>query len=386
VQPVLLMLLLLLVGATPDPRGQAQVVLPAPSDLKQNIANLSSLDFPVRMHAARLIRRTPEAQAVPALVEAARRDANEFVRYRALVLLTAFNDRGTPDLMRELIRDRNDRVREVAYKWLERNPDPQLAATLLASLQTEESEFVRPALVSALAALGSDASVQRALIGEVPRGLDFFRSAVIDALGRHRAVYAVDGIAATSRLEGPLQDDALLALGRIGGARATTAIGEFTSGTPEAAQMIRGAQCLLGNFCSEQITALVAAASSDEGRPSTIRGAIDALEAVAQNRNEAALAALVGLAARQSALRERIAVAVASVALRQPDWVVERIGAADEPTRDSIITMLKDGFDSLDEDFNEEQFFAAVRAGYWRAGDGSSPRTLAATLIQRLEF
>jgi hypothetical protein len=380
------MLLLMLVGVTPEARAQAQVVLSAPTDLKQNIANLSSLDFPVRMHAARLIRRTPEAQAVPALVEAARRHPDEFVRYRALVLLTAFNDRGTRDLMRELIRDRNDRLREVAYKWLERNPDPQLAATLLASLQTEESEFVRPALVSALAALGSDASVQRALIGEIPRGLDFFRSAVIDALGRHRAIYAVDGIAATSRLEGPLQDDALLALGRIGGTRATTALDEFKSGTAEAMQMIRGVRCLIGEMCTENIAALVAAASSDEGRPTTVRGAIDALEAVAQNRNEAALAALVGLAARQSALRERIAVAVASVALRQPDWVVERIGAAEEPTRESVIAMLKDGFDSLDEDFNEEQFFAAVRAGYWRAGDGSSPRTLAATLIQRLEF
>ena len=381
------MLLLLLVGATPEPRGQAQTpAAPAPADLKQQIANLSSLDFPVRMHAARLIRRTPEAQAVPALVEAARRDANEFVRYRALILLTAFNDRGTRDLMRELIRDRNDRVREVAYKWLERNPDPQLATTLLASLQTEESEFVRPALVSALAALGSDASVQRALIGEIPRGLDFFRSAVIDALGRYRATYAVDGIAATSRLEGPLQDDALLALGRIGGTRAATALDEFKGGTAEATQMIRGVRCLIGEMCTENIAALVAAASSDEGRPSTVRGAIDALEAVAQDRNEGALAALIGLAARQSALRERIAVAVASVALRQPDWVVERIGAADEPTRESIIAMLKDGFDSLDEDFNEEQFFAAVRAGYWRAGDGSSPRTLAATLIQRLEF
>jgi hypothetical protein len=224
------------------------------------------------------------------------------------------------------------------------------------------------------------------LIGEIPRGLDFFRSAVIDALGRHRAIYAVDGIAATSRLEGPLQDDALLALGRIGGTRATTALDEFKSGTAEAMQMIRGVRCLIGEMCTENIAALVAAASSDEGRPTTVRGAIDALEAVAQNRNEAALAALVGLAARQSALRERIAVAVASVALRQPDWVVERIGAAEEPTRESVIAMLKDGFDSLDEDFNEEQFFAAVRAGYWRAGDGSSPRTLAATLIQRLEF
>lgn len=377
-------LLVLLAGATFGPGALAQTA-PAPPTLKQNIANLSSLDYPVRMQAARLIRRTAEATAVPALREAAQRDADEFVRYRALVLLTAFNDRGTRDLMREMIRDRNDRLREVAYKWLERNPDPQLSETLIRSLQTEQSEFVRPALVGALAALGSDAEVQRAMIAEIPRGLDFFRSAVIEALGRHRAVYAVDGIIATSRLQGPLQDDALLALGRIGGARAAAAIAEFTGGTPEAAQMIRGVQCLLGNSCSEQIAALVAAASSDEGRPTTIRGALDALEAVAQNRNEAALAALLGLA-KNSALREDVAVAFASVALRQPDWVVERIGTLDAAARESAISMLKDGFDSLEEDFAEEQFFAAVRAGYWRAADGSAGRSLAETLIQRLEF
>jgi hypothetical protein len=377
-------LLVLLVAATFEPRARAQAAAAAP-DLKQNITNLASLDFPVRMQAARLIRRTAEAQAVPALKEAARRDANEFVRYRALVLLTAFNDRGARDLMNELIRDRNDRVREVAYKWLERNPDPQLAGALLMALQTEESEFVRPALVGALAALGSDMTVQRAMIAEIGRGLDFFRSAVIDALGRHRAIYAVDGIAATSKLEGPLQDDALLALGRIGGTRATMAIGEFTGGTPEAAQMIRGVRCLIGEMCGEHIAALVAAASSEEGRPSTIRGAIDALEAVAQSRNETALSALFGLA-KNSALRESVAVAVASVALRQPDWIVERLNAADGPTRESVITMIKDGFDSLEEDFDEEQFFASVRAGYWRATDGSAGRSLAATLIQRLEF
>jgi len=381
----LLPFLILLVAATFESRARAQTpAAPAP-DLKQNITSLASLDFPVRMQAARLIRRTAETQAVPALREAARRDANEFVRYRALVLLTAFNDRGTRDLMREFIGDRNDRVREVAYRWLERNPDPQLTDTLVMSLQTEQSEFVRPALVGALAALGSDATVQRAMIAEVPRGLDFFRSAVIDALGRHRAVYAVDAIAATSRLEGPLQDDALLALGRIGGTRATAAIGEFTGGTPEAAQMIRGVRCLIGEMCAQHIAALVAAASSDEGRPSTVRGAIDALEAVAQSRNDAALSALLGLA-KNSALRESVAVAVASVALRQADWTVERLNAADSATQESVITMLKDGFDSLEEDFDEEQFFASVRAGYWRATDGSAGRSLAATLIQRLEF
>jgi hypothetical protein len=195
----------------------------------------------------------------------------------------------------------------------------------------------------------------------------------------------VDGIAATAKLEGPLQDDAILALGRIGGTRATAAIEEFTGGTPEAAQMIRGVRCLLGNVCAEQITALVAAASSDEGRSSTIRGALDALEAVAQNRNEAALSALLDLA-KKSALRESVAVSFATVALRQPDWTIERIGTLDGAARESAISMLKDGFDSLEEDFAEEQFFASVRAGYWRAADGSTGRSLAQTLIQRLEF
>jgi HEAT repeat protein len=381
---VRLILLLLLAGVVTEPRVQAQAAAPAP-DLKQNIANLSSLDFMTRMHAARLIRRTPDTQAFPALAEAARRDSNEFVRYRALVVLTSFNNRGTHDLMRDLMRDRNDRVREIVFRWLERNPDPTLTMPLLAALQTEESEFVRPALVGAVAALGSDPVVQRTMIAEVGRGLDFFRSAVIEALGRHRAVYAVDAIAATSRLEGPLQDDALLALGRIGGTRAAAALSGFTAGTQEARQMLRAARCLIGEMCAEQVTALVAAASADDVRSDAVRGALDALEAVAQNRNEAALAALVKLEAR-APIRERVAIGFASVALRQPDWIVGWIEMAEPTQRQTVIVMLKDGFDSLEADFDEEQFFAAVRAGYWRASDGSEGRSLASTLIQRLEF
>jgi HEAT repeat protein len=160
----------------------------APSaDLQTNIARLASLDYSTRMNAARAIRRLPAAEAVPGLVQAVQKHSDEFVRYRAFILLTSFNDRGTGDLVRGLLRDANDRLREVAYKWLEANPDPAMAPALLSSLQTEEAEFVRPAMVSALAALGDDMRVQRALLGEIGRGLDFFRGAVIDALGRRRA-------------------------------------------------------------------------------------------------------------------------------------------------------------------------------------------------------
>src|SRR6185436_2327052 len=109
------------------------------------------------------------------------------------------------------------------------HPDPGMVPTLLSSLQTEEAEFVRPAVVSALAALGEDARVQRALLGEIGRGLDFFRGAVIEALGRRHAAYALDAIGAVAKLQGPLQDDAVIALGRIGGPRAIAVLTSIAS-------------------------------------------------------------------------------------------------------------------------------------------------------------
>jgi hypothetical protein len=40
----------------------------------------------------------------------------------------------------------------------------------------------------------------------------------------------------------------------------------------------------------------------------------------------------------------------------------------------------------LEEDFEEERFFAAVRKAYWAAPDESATRKVADTLIQKLEF
>ena len=60
--------------------------------------------------------------------------------------------------------------------------------------------------------------------------------------------------------------------------------------------------------------------------------------------------------------------------------------SSDEGARESAYTLLRDGFERLEEDFAEEQFFAAVRASYWSAGENSPARALSATLIQELEF
>jgi len=48
--------------------------------------------------------------------------------------------------------------------------------------------------------------------------------------------------------------------------------------------------------------------------------------------------------------------------------------------------MLRTGFERLEEDFAEEQFFAAARAAYWAAPETSATRTRVAALIEKLEF
>src|SRR4029077_17039708 len=161
------------------------------ANLQAAIDNLGKLDYTTRTTASLTIRRTPASQAVPALVQAARTHEDGYVKYRALVLLTGFNDPGTDAVMREARSSANDRLRTVAYEYFEHHPDPSMIPELLTSLDKEDAEFVRPSLVRALATLGSDARVSSALVRETGRGEDFFRSAVIEALGDYKAAYAV---------------------------------------------------------------------------------------------------------------------------------------------------------------------------------------------------
>ena len=60
--------------------------------LQAAIDKLGDLDYATRTTASRTVRRTAPAQAVPALLRAVAEHADGFVRYRALVLLTGFND------------------------------------------------------------------------------------------------------------------------------------------------------------------------------------------------------------------------------------------------------------------------------------------------------
>lgn len=380
--PRLLVAGLVIVGAMGAATAQDA---PSVTGLKRDVDRLSSFDYSTRVNAARMLRRAAPAVVVPALIEAARSHPDEFVRYRALVVLTSFNYAGTADLMRTLIGDRNDRVREVAYRWFERNPNPALTSLLLIALNSEQSEFVRPALVRAVAAVPADDMVRRALIAEVGRGFDFFRSAVIEALGDYRAAYAVDAISAVAAGDGPLQDDAVLALGRIGDRRALEAL-SLTTTSPGVAPALQAAQCLLGDMCAPRIEWLVTTARNPIVRPEVVRAAVAALGAVAR-RDVTARAALMALAEGASdGLAHEAALALSGVALREPADVVMWLAATSADERSRAIELLRQGFESLEEDFAEEQFFAAARAAYWKEADGSPTRAVVAMLLEKLEF
>src|SRR5262249_47984811 len=144
-----------------EPRAPQPVT---PAQLKAAIDKLGDLDYGIRTTASRTVRRTPSTQAVPALIQAVSGHADGYVRYRALVLLTGFNDPRTKDSMREALASPNDRLRTVAYGYFERNPDPAMIATLVPALDKETAEFVRPALVRALAGQGGDDRVRQLLI------------------------------------------------------------------------------------------------------------------------------------------------------------------------------------------------------------------------------
>jgi hypothetical protein len=82
--------------------------------------------------------------------------------------------------------------------------------------------------------------------------------------------------------------------------------------------------------------------------------------------------------------RAPIALALATVALRNTPLMLgllERHG-----DREAAIALMAEGFDMLEEDFEKERFFAAVRRAYWEAADASARRALMQTLIGELDF
>ena len=364
---------------------------PVPAaQLQASIDRLGDLDYATRTTAAQTVRRTPSAQAVSALLQAVAEHVDGYVRYRALVLLTGFNDPRTKDAMRESLSSPNDRLRAVAYSFFERNPDRAMVPAFLSALDKELAEFVRPSLVRALAAQGDDPRIGPVLVGEVGRGEDFFRSAVVEALGDYKARYAIDAIGATAKLDGPLQDDAVLALGKIGDKRALETLAGLQDTAPRTSQpSVATAICLLDINCSANESYLIETlkfADTNTGFQELLRAAAFGLGALGVAGHGEAVESLfeIGIPARDEASRAPVALALGTVALRNTPLMTSMLEK--HADRDKALALLAEGFDMLEEDLDKERFFALVRRTYWDAPENSPTRGLMQTLIGKLEF
>jgi HEAT repeat protein len=362
---------------------------PPTSNLRSAIDNLGKFDAATRTSAAKTVRRAPAAQAVPALIEAASGHADGYVRYRALALLSGFNDPRARDVMSACLDDPNDRLRTVAYAYFEHNPEHGMSARLMKMLDKEDGEFVRPALTRALAAYGDEPAVQKMLSSLVLRGQDIYRGGVIEALGDYRAAYALTPIMDVAKLDGPLQEDAILAMGKIGDKRALPALVDLQKTAGRVRQpAVAASICLLGVNCESHqkfVIDTMRFAVANIGFQDLLRAASRALAAIAVSGRMDAATALVdaGIPARDPA-RSPIALAFGTVALRNTPLTVTLFGARAD-LRDAAL-LLRDAFDMLEEDYEKERFFSTVRRGYWQAPVGTPERKIADALVQALEF
>lgn len=357
--------------------------------VRASIDKLATIEFPVRMEAARTIRRATPAIAVPALTAAVATHPDGYVRFRGLVLLSGFNDPRTRDVMVQVLGEKNDRLRAVAYAFFEHHPDPAALPRLIAALATEESEFVRPALTRAIAAHGTETAAQDTMTRLVMRGQDFFRSAVIEAIGDYKGAYAFAALTEVAKLDGPLQDDAVLALGKLGDKRAVATFAALQQSAPRHTQpAIAAAICLVGVNCGSHVGYLTQSLDfsvANIGFQELLRGAAAGLASLAIAGNEDALRTLIdrGAPSRDPA-RAAIALAIGSVALRNTPLTLKVLEQQAKP--DEGLELLREAFDMLEEDFIEERFFVTVRRSYWQAKPGTATRRTAEALIRKLEF
>ena len=367
-----------------------------PQAIQSSIDALGTLDarandaaYTSRMMAARALRRATPDSVTGALIHAVESHSNSYVRFRALVLLSSFNDPRTPGVMKEMIANPNDRLRTVAYGHFEHHPTADMIPALLKALEREDSEFVRPALIRALAAQRDDPRVKQTLMQEVGRGQDYFRSAVIEALGDYRAAYAVDPLLQIARMSGPLQIDAVIALGKLKDPRAMETLATLQRSTPREMQpALAAAICLLGVNCDAQLGYLIETlrfAQSNAGYQELLRSTVTGLVALANAGNSKALEVLfdVGIPSIDPP-RAPIALGAGTVAIRNAPLLLSFLETY--PKRDGAIDLVAEGFDMLEEDYEEEGFFATVRHGYWQAAEGSPTRKVGQSLIEKLEF
>ena len=217
---------------------------------RRSTSSAISTTRPARTRRA-LVRRHRGGPGGPALLQTVAEHRDGYVRYRALVLLTGFNDPRTKDAMRASLKSPNDRLRAVAYSFFEHNPDAAMAADFVAALDKEQGEFVRPALVRALAAHAA------ATMACAARSCARWAAEKTSSGAPSSKRWATRRQHTPSTPSRPSPNSMVrcrtmrrLALGKIGDKRALETLAALQRTAPKATQpAIAAAICLLGTNC-----------------------------------------------------------------------------------------------------------------------------------------
>ena len=265
-----------------------------------------------------------------------------------------------------------------------------MLSSLIEGLEKESSEFVRPALTRSIAAQGSEARARAALVPLVARGDNYFRGAVIEALGDYSGTYALAEIWEVAKLDGPLQDDAVLALGKIGDSSTVALLVNLQkTASRELQPAIVAALCMLKQGCEaadEYFRKTLTYASDHRwirgalarGRPCTRRSGCTWTGRVTDR------ALRCGDQGAGGSARHRSLSASGSWRCAIRRWCSQPSKRSRIPPRPSSSSVTPSTCSN--EDFEEERFFVEMRRAYWAAAAGSSRRRITETLIQKLEF
>ena len=109
------------------------------------------------------------------------------------------------------------------------------------------------------------------------------------------------------------------------------------------------------------------------------------LAALAAAGRENMLEQLIALGApARDPARAPIALGIGTVGIRNPQLLLRVLERQQDAA--PAIELLREAFDMLEEDYEEEQFYVTIRRAYWQAGEDTSTRRAAGMLIRRLEF
>jgi hypothetical protein len=160
------------------------------------------------------------------------------------------------------------------------------------------------------------------------------------------------------------------------------------SASRELQPTVATAICLLGSNCDLHrgfLARTLTFAEEQPGFQELLRSAASGLGALAVSGDIDAGRTLfdVGIPSMDPT-RAPVALALAGFAVRKPLAVVPLI--QERQDRDAAIELLREGFDMLEEDFAEEQFFVTLRKVYFAESKDSPRRAVIQAIITQLEF